>query len=108
VSGSVPIDGAVVGYALSLDLLSKVFALSQLEQFAQLLLVGDKLRIRAVHQLDTAHLVKRYGRKLHEPFLYDWVEIHASSDYFGGKDMKKLRVEGEKHELFMLLAYFFP
>ena len=54
----VPIDRAVVRYAVSVDLLGEIFALGQLEHGSQFGLAGDELRVSSVHQLYSAHLIQ--------------------------------------------------
>ena len=58
----VPIYGAVLGDGLAVDALHVVVVLSQRQHLHQLSLVGQKLGVGAVHELDASHLVECDGR----------------------------------------------
>ena len=59
----VPIGGAVIGNAHSLNLLCKVLALRQFQELCQFAFAGDELCIGAVHEFNAAHLIERDGLK---------------------------------------------
>lgn len=70
----IPINSTVVSHPVPFYLLGIVFALRFAEQPHERRLIGDELRIGAVHQAYGRHLFKRDGIQLTKQCLYVRIE----------------------------------
>lgn len=77
----VPVSRFVRGYLAAAVELSIVVSLRQLEQFCQILLVGNELGVGAVHQPDGRHLLQCDGLQLLQKFVYAGIDIHLCLRY---------------------------